>query len=427
MSNITEMRRTEYKVNYGKQSLVFHLPKDYSLDIVSPKEMEQSFMEEDEIILEALGNPIGTKRLHDLVKPEEKVAIITSDITRPCPSNKLLPFVLKELTTAGVRKENITIVFALGIHRCHTEEEKRKLVGEMVYSDYTCIDSDSSDVIRWGFTSRGTPVDVFREVAQADFRICLGNIEHHYFAGYSGGAKAIMPGVSSKEAVKNNHSMMVLDGAGIGKILGNPVRADIDEFGRIVGVDFILNVVLNEKKEIVKAVAGHYLEAHRAGCEFVDQRNLVPISALADIVIASPGGHPKDINLYQAQKGLENAQYAVKPGGKIILVAECSEGFGEDVFEEWICSSEYTPEGLVRRIKENFTLGGHKAAAIAKIMCRNEIYLVSSLSRSITERCHFTYADSIEQALDRIRHTEPEYKRITFMKLANSTIPKYKS
>ena len=183
----------------------------------------------EEEVIHALENPIGTPRLREIVKPGDRIAIITSDITRPMPTYTVMPLLLNELYAAGVDKKDIVLVFALGSHREHSEEEKKKLAGEHVYSEITILDSDTSKCIHKGTTKNGTPVDIMKEVAQADRRICLGNIEYHYFAGYSGGAKAIMPGVSTREAIQSNHRLMVEETACAGKLIGNPVREDLEE------------------------------------------------------------------------------------------------------------------------------------------------------------------------------------------------------
>ena len=314
----------------------------------------------------ALMEPIVSARLSEIVKSGEKVVIVTSDITRPMPSKTVLPPVMEELLRAGARYEDITVVFALGSHRKHTEEEMRYLVGDDIYEKVRCVDSDVDRCRMLGTTSMGTPVEIFEEVADADRVICLGNIEYHYFAGYSGGAKAIMPGVSTRAAIQANHSAMVREGAMAGALDDNPVRQDIDEVVKFVPIDFIVNVVLDEKKTIIKAVAGHYLHAHREGCRFLDRLYKVRIPEKADIVITTPGGFPKDINLNQAQKALDNAKHAVRDNGVIILLASCSEGYGEKVFERWINTSD-SPDSLIERIRTNFELGGHKAAAIALV------------------------------------------------------------
>jgi nickel-dependent lactate racemase len=333
---------------------------------------------EDELIRAALAQPIGSRPLAELARAGQRVAIIASDITRPCPSSRLLPAVLAELGRAGVRDEDVTIIFGLGSHRPHTPQERTQLAGDAVSRRVRCIDSDPNDVTVIGHTSRGTPVAVFRPVLAADVRVCLGAIEYHYFAGYSGGYKAVIPGVAGLATIQRNHCMMTQPGAVAGNLTGNPVREEIEEAGALVGVDFILNVILDETHQIVSAVAGHPQIAHREGCARLDAFGRATLERPADVVVVSAGGLPKDINLYQAQKALENARYVVRPGGVIVLVAECREGMGHRVFAEWM-RDPGGPDAILDRICREFVLGGHKAAAVAMAQKQAAIYLVSSL------------------------------------------------
>ena len=242
----------EFSLKFGKGNIQFNIDRKNILDVLMPNKINIDKAGEDEVI-RALRNPISSPRLKDLVDRGDKVAIITSDITRPMPSRIVLPPLLEELYKAGIKNEDITIVFALGSHRKHTEEEKKYIVGEKVYRKIKCIDSDMNDCIHLGTTTSGTPVNIFRPVVEADKRICLGNIEYHYFAGYSGGAKAIMPGVSTRDAIQANHSMMVDNKAKAGAIADNPLRADIEEVTNFITIDFILNVVLDENTELYVA------------------------------------------------------------------------------------------------------------------------------------------------------------------------------
>lgn len=348
------------------------------------------------LVRAALSSPIGSPRLRELVRPGEKIAVITSDITRPLPTGLLMPELLDELYAGGVRPEDITLVFGLGSHRRQTDAERRALAGERAFREIACVDSDADDTVRLGVTSRGTPVDVTRRVAEADRRICLGNIEYHYFAGYSGGAKALMPGVSNREAIQHNHRFMTDPAACAGRLAGNPVREDIEEAAALCGVDFILNVVLDEHKQIVFAAAGDVTAAHRAGCAFLDGLYMVPLARPADIVLASQGGAPKDLNLYQTQKALDNARRAVRPGGTIILIGSCREGLGEATFEKWMTTM--TPEAMIERIGRDFQLGGHKAAAIALVLREAEICLVSELPEELVRRIHLLPFPSAQSA-----------------------------
>ena len=371
----------------------------------------------------ALREPIGSPRLRDLVHAGETVAIVTSDITRPMPTAKVMPALLDELYAGGVRPEDITLVFALGSHRRHTDEERRKLAGERAWAEIRCVDSDPADCVSYGTTSRGTPVDITRVVAKADRRVCLGNIEYHYFAGYSGGAKAIMPGVSTRAAIQANHSRMVLPECCAGNLEGNPLRMDIEEAGAMVGIDFILNVVLSEHKEILRAVAGDPVAAHRAGCAFLDTLYRKELPKAADIVLVSQGGAPKDLNLYQTQKALDNAKHAVKDGGVIILIGSCREGLGEKTFEEWMTAAP-TAHSLIERIQREFKLGGHKAAAIAMVLEKAEVDLVSELDDEFVRSLFLVPQPSAQAALDHAFEKLGPDARVLSMPYGGSTLPK---
>ena len=387
----------EFGFGAGVQTV--QVPEENLLGVLHANQVPLELTGEAEV-RRALEAPIESPRLRELVHPGEKVAIVTSDITRPMPTYKVMPPLLDELYAAGVRREDITLVFALGSHRKHTAEERRKLAGERAWNEIACVDSEPADCVRMGVTGAGTPVDITRVVAEADRRICLGNIEYHYFAGYSGGAKAIMPGVSTRDAIQSNHSMMVRPEACAGALETNPLRMDIEEAGRICGIDFILNVVLSEHKEIIKAVAGYPVAAHRAGCRFLDRIYLKILPRAADIVLVSQGGAPKDLNLYQTQKALDNARHAVKQGGIIILIGSCREGLGERIFEEWMTRSA-SPEAMIERIGRDFQLGGHKAAAIAMTLRKAKIYLVSDMEDDFVRSIFLTPQPSVQTALDR--------------------------
>ena len=353
----------------------------------------------EEAVRYALAHPIGADLLRNTVKPHQRVVIITSDISRPLPSYDVLPAVLDELYAAGLSPSQITVVFALGSHRRHTSEEMRRLVGERCFNEVLCVDSDINDCVHMGVTSCGTPVDIDRTVAEADFRICLGNIEFHYFAGYSGGAKAIMPGVSTPAAIQANHRMMLSEDACAGKLEGNPIRADIEEAGAICGVDYIVNAVLDEHKHIVYAVAGEVTQAHRVGCAYLDKMYRKPIPARADIVLVSQGGAPKDANLYQTQKALDNAKHAVKPGGTIILMGACNEGLGSKTFEDWLTKAP-TAHSMVERIGREFVLGGHKAAAIGMVLENAAIDLISEMDDDFVRSIFLNPRHSAQEAFD---------------------------
>lgn len=392
-------------IPYGNGALEVALPDELEVTVIGPgcglgeesaPPAAPSADDEQAEIRRGLAEPIGAPRLSELAARARSAAIVVSDITRPCPSYRFLPALLDEL--APLAPEDISILFALGGHRAHTAEEQARLVGEEVIArGVRLLDLDAAACVPVGTTSRGTRLEVFAPYLDADLRICTGNIEYHYFAGFSGGAKAIVPGLCSYAAISDNHSMMLAETAKAGILAGNPVREDIDEAGGIIGIDFIFNVLLDEQKRIVHAVAGDYLEAHRAGVEVYDRRCDLRIPQAADVVIASPGGRPKDINLYQAQKTLDNVAGAVRDGGIVILVARCDEGFGQKVFEEWMTGMG-TPQTLIDRIQREFVLGGHKAAAVAGLLARTDVYLVSDFADETVRSMCMTPFASVDAA-----------------------------
>jgi nickel-dependent lactate racemase len=382
---------TRITLPYGLKHLTVDLNvREDQVSVLEPPKLERM----PQVL--TLPESIGTPRLRDMVGPGMSIAIVTSDNTRPCPTAKMLPQIMEELGDAGVRDEDVVVVFALGIHRTQSPKEHARLVGEGMAKRLRCVDHDPECVTFLGTTSRGTPVEVFTTVVQADFRIALGVVQPHHFAGFSGGAKALVPGVCSRKAIEKNHSLMMLPGVGTGLLEGNPVWEDIEEGAALVGLDFIFNVVVDSERKVVASAAGHPVDAHRRLCMWLHDQIQEQIASPADIVLISPGGHPKDINFYQAQKALRNTEAAVRHGGVFILVAECSEGIGEARLKRWLV--EYDTEEILRRFRQKFVLGGHIAAAIARILKKAEIYLVSEMDPELVRTCGLVPFRDLEEA-----------------------------
>ena len=411
-------------LNYGHDSMALDIPDENYMGTLSPKDIREI---EDPIneVRRALANPIGSKKLKELVSSQDKVIILASDVSRPSPSSILLPPILKELNEAGLSNDQITIVFGLGIHRKQTEEEKKRLVGEEVYNQIKCIDHDIDNCVKIGITKRGNEVSIFKEVLKSDFIIATGNLEFHYFAGFSGGAKAVAPGICSRSTIANNHKHFLDSGAKAGKIKGNPIREEIEEIGEMVGINFMVNAVLNSHKKVVKVVAGDVTKAHREGAEYINNIFGVKIDQLADIVIASPGGYPKDIDLYQTHKAMENAMLAVKKGGIIIIAGECRDGLGEESFAEAL-NGKLSPLELMEELKNNFILGRHKASRIANINLNSEIYLVSNLADKIKKNLFIKSFNSLEEAFSEAIKVQGENVKVLVMPYGSSTLPVFK-
>ena len=401
-----------YNLPYGNTEISVVIHSECTVKVIKPVNVPAA---EDEISLikKALENPVNSMRLSEIADHGKKAVIIVSDTTRPTPTAKLLPPLISELHEGGI--EDITVIFGLGIHRKQTEEEKKKILGEL-YGKIRCLEHDPENCVYLGTTERGTPVEIFRPVLEADIVVCTGTIEFHYYAGYSGGAKSILPAVSSKRSINANHALMLDPRSCAGRIDG-AVRQDLEEAAGMLGIDFILNVVLNERKEIVFAAAGDHIEAHRRGAEFLDRYSKIEVEH-SDIIIVSPGGWPKDIDIFQAHKALEHAKNAMKEGGSIILVAECREGYGNRVYEEWL---KYGRDEVIERFRSGFVMGGHKAALIAALSKKVDLYLVSSLPDETVRKANFIPA-TLTGAIDAALLKHGMGSRIIFMPYGGSML-----
>ena len=259
-------------------------------------------------------------------------------------------------------------------------------------------------------------------VSESDFIITTGVIIPHYFSGFSGGRKSILPGICGRKTIEDNHAKMTHPDARAGNLRGNPVHEEMQEAAEKVGVDFNLNVVTNENHKIVEIVAGGLFESWQKGVEVGKKIYFYPIKKRAEVVIASAGGYPKDINVYQAQKSLDNAYQAVKPGGTIILLAECTEGYGEPIFEQWIKEAE-SPEDIIKRIKEKFVLGGHKAYGIARVVKEVEVILISSLPDNKVRKLFFIPMRNISQAIDYVKNKYGKDFQVYILPSGNTVVP----
>lgn len=387
-------------LNYGYDQIKLSLPPSTPWEVIKPAALEPL---EDPLqsIIDALQNPINSPPLEQIVKAGEKVCLLVNDSTRVARSELFLPPLIDTLIDAGIDKKDLTIVFTNGTHRPLSKAEMTELAGEYaagLVAMYNHDSKDSAGLVYVGETSFKTPVYVNRMVMEADRRILTGSVVHHFFAGFGGGRKALIPGVAGWDTIQKNHSLMLNDRACSGSLAGNPVHEDLLEAALMVGGDFIVNTVLNERKELLGVFAGAMIEAHAAACRLADQANGVKLNRLADVVIVSCGGHPKDINLYQAHKALDNAMAALKPGGKLILLAKCTEGVGSDHYLQWALRYRTLPELEVALSKE-FVLGGHKAYAIARLLQRGSVYLLSDLPPEQSRMLGFTPIASLEEGI----------------------------
>ena len=315
-------------VAYGKHELLVDVPDNTDLIQSTPL---AGLNNESEAIQHALHNPTGCPPLHDLVSRGDKVVVTHSDITRPVPNDRILPVVLAELESAGVQREDITLLNALGTHRQQTKDELSMMLGESIVSSYRCLQHnafDDENLVSLGTTSLGNPVRLNRLLVEADFRVYTGFIEPHFFAGFSGGPKAVLPALSGAESVLSNHGrkMIAHPASTWGNIKGNPIWEEMLEVALKTMPAFLINVTVNPAHEITGVFCGDLQQAHHEGREFVRNHVMVGVDAPYDIVVTSNNGYPLDQNLYQTVKGMSAAHRIVRSGGAIIMCAACEDG-----------------------------------------------------------------------------------------------------
>jgi nickel-dependent lactate racemase len=319
----------------------------------------------------------------------------------------------------------VTFIVATGIHDPHTDEENLQVYGEEIAGRFRIVSHVSDDLnslVSVGTLRSGSELRINRHVAEADFVIALGVVMPHYFAGYSGGRKSLMPGVAWKQTVERNHSRMVELMDDLPELDSNPVSREMIEAARMISPVFIVNVVVSADREVVKVVAGDVVEAWKEAVVAASRLYEVPLKGLADVTIASSCGHPRDINVYQMQKALDHADKATRKGGAVVMVAECPMGYGEPVFEEWMHAAR-SPEDIIRRIRQEFMMGGHKAFGIAKVAAEKTVYLVTSLDEAKVQKLFAVKVSSVEEAIERIEAEKGKDLMYTVMPEGSVTVP----
>jgi len=414
---------------FGKTEVCVRVPTRNFLGSIEPKE-KPGVPDPKAEILRALKGPVGTKRLSEIAKPEHKVAIVVNDATRRTPSELMVSSLLEELNVSGAKNENVTIIFACGTHRAVKQGETTSLLGQEVLDRLKTVSHDcrAQDLVCVGVTQKhGAKVFLNRVFAEADVRILTGDICFHYYAGYSGGRKSVMPGVAGEETIRQNHAMLLDANARTGHLEGNPVHEDMAEAARMARVDFILNVVTNSRGEIVKAFAGDLEQAFNEGVKLVDEMYRITVDRRAEIVVVSAGGNPADVNLYQAHKAIDNALEVVKRGGVIVLVAECPEGHGNDVFYDWMAKFGDL-KAVEREIKRSFVLGGHKAYYMLEALQNHKIILVSSMPDYYASNVFkLKTARAVNDALNEAFNITGRNARVWTMPYGNYTLPEVKT
>lgn len=414
---------------YGRTEVCTRIPTRNFLGMIEPK--EKPGVADPRVEVErALNEPVGAKKLREIAKAGDKAAVVVDDATRATPSYLMVPAILDELNKAGVKDEDITVIFGCGTHRSVTPEEMKTLVGEETLERVKTISHDcrAKDLVYIGKTNTlGTKVYVNKVFAEADVKVLTGDVGLHYYAGYGGGRKSVLPAVSGVETIRHNHASLLHPKARTGILEGNPVHEDMVESARLAEPDFILNIVTNSKGEMVRAFAGDLEKVHAEGVRLVDEMYKVPIERRAKIVVVSPGGHPFDIDLYQAYKGVDCALKAVKRGGVIVWVAECPEGHGNQVFYEWMTKFK-EPKQMETEIKRRFKIGGHKAYYLLKALQKVNIILVSTLPDYYAANVFkLKTAKAVNDALHNAFNIAGKDAKVWVMPHGNATLPVVKA
>lgn len=414
----------QLRIPYGKDQICAEFPDSYRVEFVLPK-AQPAVQDPADLVRAAVYNPLG-----EVTPPRagQTVAIAINDKTRPVPHEHLLPPVLQGMRHAGVRDEDVLFIIATGTHPRMGPEEYRAILPAEILETYRVVCHDAADeanLTHLGQTARGAPVFINSDFMAADYRIVIGNIEPHQFQGFSGGVKSAAIGLAGVQTINHNHAMMREEGARLGAYERNPARQDVEEIGRMIGIDFAVNAVLNSDKEIIKAYAGDPFAVLRAGIPAVRTLYEVPVSAPFDLMIASPGGHPKDINIYQSQKGMAHAALVTREGGRMILCAACPEGSGNRDYEDWMHHPQIRSHGDVfeRFAKEGFKVGRHKAFQVSRDASRIHICLVSELEDDFVRGLLLEPAGDLQTAIDIALEKLPPSARVGVMPVANSTMP----
>ncbi|MFN7210493.1 MAG: nickel-dependent lactate racemase [Aggregatilineales bacterium] len=408
---------------YGKGHLSLDLPDHLSVDVLHPRYTPPSADPAAEV--RAALDSVDWQRF----KGSRSAAIAINDKTRPVPHDILLPPLLERLEQIGIARERITLIIATGNHAPMQPAEFPSILPEAILQRYRVISHDidaDHNIVRLGMTTRRTVVSINRAFLEANVRIAVGNVEPHQFAGFSGGAKSAVIGLAGWDTINGNHRMMAEPKATLGNYDDNPVRQDIEDMGRIVGIHLALNTVLNEHKQIVRVFCGAPQDVMRTAIPLVRQVYQQTVAQPYDLIIASPGGHPKDINIYQAQKALGHAVHAVRVGGAIILAAACSEGSGSTKYENWL-SELRLPLGadvnraVIERFRaEGFRVGPHKAFQIARDSLDRRVIWITDLPNPA--RFGFRSAASLRAALYEALDADPSIQRVAVLPYANATL-----
>ena len=396
------------KVPYYKQAVEIEInDKNLKRVLVSKAHEYESGKTESRIIIDAMENPIGSERLEILARGKKDMVIITSDHTRPVPSSITLPLILSAVRSVNPEID-ITIAISTGSHRDMTKEEMTAkfgadLVAKEKFFMHHC--NDPAQMVSLGILDTGLNAEVNRVIVETELLIAEGFIEPHFFAGFSGGRKSVFPGMASLDCIRANHcAEYIASGkARTGMLDGNPIHNEATEMARLAKLSYILNVVLDGDKKIIKAFAGDFEKAHRAGCDFVTGLSSVQ-AAPADIVVTTNGGYPLDQNIYQSVKGMTAAEAVCREGGVIIMIASCSDGHGGDSFYKTFknaSSPEEVTASIINTGRTDTVIDQWQSQILARVLTKCRVIMVTDMcEKDVVETFMMKHAENFDEALE---------------------------
>ncbi|MEO6788160.1 MAG: nickel-dependent lactate racemase [Chthoniobacteraceae bacterium] len=413
---------------YGRGHLDVEFP-DERTTVIEPSH-QAGLADERAAMVAALDAPVQSAPLRDFAGQGRRIVIVHTDITRATPNDRIIPWLLAYLEGAGVKRGDITLLNGLGTHRPNTRAELEQMLTAEVVANYRCINHEPENegaMVQFGVTRTGVPALLNRHLAEADVRIITGFIEPHFFAGFSGGPKGIMPGVAALKTVMSNHGAKNIGDrrSTFGVTEGNPIWEEMRDIALRVGPSFLLNVALNERREITGVFAGDLLAAHKVGIEFVRASAMQRVEKPFDIVVTTNSGYPLDMNLYQAVKGMRAADLIVKDGGTVIIAAECTEGAPAGSPHDRLLRSVANGEELLAKVNAPGFVApeqwqGHIQSLIQR---RAEIQIFTAMDDAAVRAAHLVPCRDIAAAIRAKLGPNPNGQRIAVLPQGPLTIP----
>ncbi len=411
---------TRFNLAYGEATVSIDVPKRHLGGVLDGRAMPSVSLRQ--AFHDAWTHPIGVGDPAAMFKPGEKLVVVVTDHTRATPTRELFPL-LWERIRGTIAQEDVSLLIATGTHRAPTEEELDVILGEVRHEFSVLIHDCDRNTVEIGTSKHGTAIEIHRALVEADRIVSMGHIGMHYYAGYSGGRKNILPGVAGRATIEANHAQMMDPRSTACAYGGNPISEEMVEAAQMVGLDLIVDVVFARDGSVGRIVVGEPEAAHAVGRAVWDEHFKVPFGEPADVVIASAGGHPKDINLYQAYKAQYNAMRTLRDGGILLLIAACTNGIGNAVFEEWIERTESPKDVFEIFAGEGFRLGGHKAVYHVEDVSRAAIHLWSELDHATVRRFYMEPAAGVETVLTAAQKRFGDKYRVLVLPHATETCP----